>query len=163
MVLTLATTADVDRLVDLDADPDVMRFINGGRPTPRADVEQRLRDAAGFLFVATDRSNDEFLGWFSIRPSGAGERELGYRLRQSAWGRGLATEGAVAMIRLAFADPSVDRVWAQTMTVNTASRRVMTHCGLRFVRSFVEEWPAGPIEGSELGDVEYELFRTDWR
>jgi RimJ/RimL family protein N-acetyltransferase len=32
------TTADVDLLVGLDADPAVMRHINGGRPTPRAEI-----------------------------------------------------------------------------------------------------------------------------
>ncbi len=47
------------------------------------------------------------------------------------------------------------------MTVNTASRRVMEHCGLRFVRTFFTEWPE-PIAGSEQGDVEYALTRSEW-
>ena len=48
------------------------------------------------------------------------------------------------------------------MTVNVASRRVMERCGLRFVRTFFTDWPGGPIEGSEEGDVEYELRAADW-
>jgi RimJ/RimL family protein N-acetyltransferase len=163
MVLTTATSDHAGRLIELDSDPEVMRHINGGRPTTRADAERRLRDAAGFMFIATDASSDEFLGWFSIRPSTSTERELGYRLRRAVWGRGLATEGALEMIGFAFADPMVERVWAQTMTVNTASRRVMERSAMRFVRTFVDDWPEGPIEGSDLGDVEYELRRTDWR
>ena len=51
-------------------------------------------------------------------------------------------------------------MWAQTMTVNDASRRVMERCGLRYVRTFFEEWSEGPIDGSEHGDVEYELLRN---
>ena len=47
------------------------------------------------------------------------------------------------------------------MTVNTASRAVMERCGMRYVRTFHLEWPE-PIEGTERGDVEYELTRTDW-
>lgn len=54
---------------------------------------------------------------------------------------------------------AVQRVWAQTMTVNTGSRRVMEHCGLQYVRTFLDDWPDGPIDGSELGDVEYEVTR----
>jgi len=47
------------------------------------------------------------------------------------------------------------------MTVNIASRRVMERCGLRYVRTFFDEWPE-PIEGSDEGDVEYVLTRGDW-
>ena len=47
------------------------------------------------------------------------------------------------------------------MTVNTASRRVMERCGLRYVRTFHLEWD-DPIEGTEHGDVEYELTKADW-
>ena len=64
------------------------------------------------------------------------------------------------MVLAAFADAGVDRVWAQTMTVNTASRRVMERCGLTFVRTFFETWPGEPIDGSEHGDVEYEIRRS---
>ena len=37
----------------------------------------------------------------------------------------------------------------------------MERCGLRYLRTFFDDWDE-PIEGSELGDVEYELARTDW-
>jgi RimJ/RimL family protein N-acetyltransferase len=160
LLMVPAGDGDIDRLVLMDADPTVMQFINGGVPSTRRDVAERLRTADGWLFVAVERSTDEFVGWFSIRPTSPSERELGYRLRRARWGQGLATEGALAVIRTAFADASVDRVWAQTMTVNAASRRVMERCGLTFVRTFFDEWPGGPINGSEHGDVEYELRRS---
>ena len=35
LILRWFTEADVDNLVDLDGDPDVMRYLNGGKPTPR--------------------------------------------------------------------------------------------------------------------------------
>jgi RimJ/RimL family protein N-acetyltransferase len=35
VLLRRFTEDDVDDLVDLDRDPEVMRFINAGRPTPR--------------------------------------------------------------------------------------------------------------------------------
>lgn len=39
LVLRRFTEADVDNLVNLDSDPDVMHFINGGRPTPREEIQ----------------------------------------------------------------------------------------------------------------------------
>ena len=34
------TMADVDNLVNLDADPDVMRFVTGGIPTSRKEIPE---------------------------------------------------------------------------------------------------------------------------
>jgi len=61
----------------------------------------------------------------------------------------------------AFTRLDASRVWGQTMAVNAASRRVMERCGLRYVRTFFDEWPE-PIEGSDAGDVEYALTRAEW-
>ena len=161
LALRPITTDDVDLIVELDADPEVMRFVNGGRPTPRAEAARIVERSLGHRWLAFERDGDAFAGWFGLRPAGAHQRELGYRLRRACWGRGLATEGALALIDLAFTELEAARVWAQTMTVNTASRGVMERCGMRFVRTFHLEWPE-PIEGTEHGDVEYELTRADW-
>jgi RimJ/RimL family protein N-acetyltransferase len=161
--LTLRPLAidDVDLLVGLDADPEVMRYITGGRPSPRDETERVVQRSVGHRWVAYERAEGEFAGWFGLRPAGWDERELGYRLRRACWGRGLATEGALALIELAFTQLDAPRVWAQTMTVNTASRAVMERCGMRYVRTLHLDWPE-PIEGTEHGDVEYELTRAHW-
>jgi RimJ/RimL family protein N-acetyltransferase len=159
--LRAITADDVDLLVALDADPAVMRFISGGAPTAPDEAERILKRSLGHRWIAHDRATDEFIGWFGLRPSGEKTRELGYRLRQASWGQGFATEGARALISEAFTRLGVERVRAQTMTVNIASRRVMEHCGLRFVRIFFLEG-LEPIEGSDEGDVEYELTKAEW-
>ena len=58
-------------------------------------------------------------------------------------------------------DLGARRVYATTMVVNVASRRVMEKAGLRFVRVFRQPWP-DRIEGEEQGDVEYALARDEW-
>jgi RimJ/RimL family protein N-acetyltransferase len=78
------------------------------------------------------------------------------------WGCGLATEGTLAVIHEVFSAREAKRVWAQTMAVNTRSRRVMERCGLKYVRTFHLSWD-DPIEGTEQGEVEYELSRRDWQ
>lgn len=173
LVLRELTTEDVENLVALDADPEVMRFINGGRPTLRDDIEQRIlprwlryyEELPGFGFwAAEEKTAAEFIGWFHFRP-GEGrpgvEPEIGYRLRRSAWGKGYATEGCRALIHKGFTEYPVRRVLARTMAVNTASRRVMEKSGLRPVRVFHGDWP-DEIPGCEHGEVEYALDREEW-
>jgi RimJ/RimL family protein N-acetyltransferase len=167
------TENDVENLVELDGDPEVMRFINGGRPTARDEIENELLPAfldfyeryAGFGFwAAVEKSTDRFVGWFHFRPAQGAppdEVELGYRLRRSAWGKGYATEGSRALIHKGFAELGVQRVVASTMVVNVASRRVMDNAGLKFVRTFHQPWP-DYIEGEEEGDVEYAILRSEW-
>ncbi len=164
---------DVDRLLDLDNDPEVMRFLNGGRPTTWEAVRTKtlpplLHDYPcignrGF-WAAEEKTTGEFLGWFEFRPPTDHDSavvELGYRLARAAWGCGYATEGSRALIRKGFTEFGVLRVTANTMTVNTRSRRVLEKAGLTYVRTFFEEWP-DLIDGSESGDVEYALTRADW-
>jgi RimJ/RimL family protein N-acetyltransferase len=87
--------------------------------------------------------------------------ELGYRLRRDSWGKGYATEGSIALIRKGFTELGVHRVFAETMAVNVGSRRVMEKAGLRYVRTFHQDWPER-IPGDEHGDVEYALTRAEW-
>ena len=173
LMLRRFNEADVENLFDLDSDPEVMRFLTGGRPTPRdAILNETLprflnyyERFAGFgYWAAIEKATGEFVGWFEFRPrEGAGpdEVELGYRLRASAWGKGYATEGSRALIRKGFTELGVRRVVAQTMAVNIASRRVMEKAGLTLERTFYRSWPE-PIEGAEYGEVEYVLRKADW-
>ena len=173
LLLRRFTPADVDVLVELDSDPAVMRYINGGRPTPRDEIETDIlpwwiayyeRHPGYGLWAALEQPGLAFIGWFHLwapeqdSPRGA---ELGYRLRAAAWGCGYATEGSRALIERAFRECGAERVFAETMAVNAGSRRVMEKSGLRFVRAFHQEWP-DRIEGEEHGDVEYALTRTEW-
>ena len=173
IVLRAFTTADTDHLLALDNDPEVVRFINGGRPTSREAIGTRVLprllhdypcwETRGY-WAAQGKTTGTFLGWFEFRPldeHSPAVVELGYRLHRSAWGHGYATEGSRALIHKGFADLGVERVTANTMAVNTRSRRVMEKSGLSFVRDFTGDWPE-PIEGSEHGEVEYGLTRTEW-
>ena len=167
------TALDADLLVALDADPDVMRYITGGAPTPRAEIVDEVLPAflsyyqrfPGYGFWALEeRATADFLGWVHFRPEPGhptDEPELGYRLVKAAWGTGYAAEASQALIDHGFRALGVRRVVASTMTVNTASRRVMEKVGMHLVRTFVADWPVR-IPGDEHGDVEYAISRDEW-
>nr|WP_285742448.1 GNAT family N-acetyltransferase [Lentzea sp. NBRC 105346] len=159
MVLRPFTESDVDLLVELNTDADVMRFL--GPPMSRADTEAEFPKYLTDVFLAAfAKDTGEFLGWFEFRPLADGAAELGYRLRSGAWGRGFATEGSRALIDRGFRT-GTQRVVAETMFVNSGSRRVMEKCGLRHVRTFHVDWP-DPLPGTEHGEVAYELTRDEW-
>lgn len=166
LVLRPITTDDVGLLVELDRDPEVMRYINGGRPSTRAEVTAIVEEAIGCRWIVQDAATGEFLGWAALRPTpdrGPRTYELGYRLRREAWGQGYATEASRALLAKAFDELDAQTVWAQTMTVNERSRRVMERCGLRYVRTFHLDWPPDQhIDGTAEGDVEYAIQRPDW-
>lgn len=174
MILREFTNADEDLLVELDNDAEVMHFLNNGAPVPRAEiVDETLPAFLGYyehpergygFWAAIEKSTGDFLGWFHFRPNeddDPHEPELGYRLHRAAWGKGYGAEGSKALIDIGFERFGVQRVYAQTMAVHTASRRVMEKSGMRYVRTFHAEWPFH-IPGDEHGDVEYAIDRTDW-
>lgn len=172
MILRDVEPGDLDALLALDADPGVKRYIDGGLAVDRDEIAEMLefwltipeRAPGSGFFAAIEVDTERFLGWFHLRPrlkDPIDEPELGYRLHRDTWGRGLATEGSIALVDHAFEDLGAVRVWAETMTVNTASRRVMEKAGMRLVRTFQADWPVR-IDGDELGDVEYEITRETW-
>jgi RimJ/RimL family protein N-acetyltransferase len=55
----------------------------------------------------------------------------------------------------------VERVFAHTLTVNAASRRVLEKCGLALVRTSPYEHPE-VFAGTEHGEVEYAVTKADW-
>lgn len=170
--LLLRPVAPSDRadLVALEADPEVMRFVNGGKPVPEeGDPDATFLTPRGHeahVWAVIERATGAFLGWVTLRPSSEGEAaeekvaELGYRLRRSAWGKGYATEAASAMVGAGFDRWGFDRITAETMAVNLASRRVLEKAGLRHVRTWFEDWP-DPLTGAERGDVIYEVRRKE--
>ena len=183
LILRQFTEDDVENLVELDSDPEVMRYLNGGIPTPREVVEQSIlprflsyyEPYDGFgVWAAIEKASGEFIGWFGFRPHDErrpNEVELGYRLRRSAWGKGYATEGAQALICKGFTALGVHRVTANTYEHNAASRRVMEKVGMTLVRRYRPTLDELTTETSnhqsadsvwDGDEVEYALTMADW-
>jgi RimJ/RimL family protein N-acetyltransferase len=183
LVLRRFTAADADNLFELDSDPEVMRWLTGGAPTPRDAIENDIlprflrsyeRSGRYGFWAAIEKATGDFLGWFSFRPregGGPDEAALGYRLRKAAWGRGYATEGARALIRKGFTELGVRRVVATTYGDNLASRRVMEKAGLTLVRAYrltpadlaaQDTFHSTSPDLWDGDDVEYALRKADW-
>lgn len=167
--LTLRPVIPADRadLVALEADPEVMRYLNGGRPVPEAGLPGgdylTPRGTEPEVMSAHDTATGRFVGWFAFFDDGLQDglhcAEIGYRLTREGWSRGLATEGVRALIAQAFDHWGFDCIRAQTMTVNLGSRRVMEKAGMRHVATTFPAF-ADVIPRSEEGEVIYEIRRV---
>ena len=155
-------------LVELNSDPVVLRYLFTRTLTP-AETEKRVRE---WIQEAADGQGKwiayaagEPIGLYMLEPPDHPPRtdaaELGYRLPQRHWRKGFAKEGSLELLRHAFDDLGLDRVIAQTMAVNEASRATMASVGMSFVRSFREEFEE-PLAGHADGEVEYEITRATW-
>jgi len=173
LIMRQFTADDVDNLFDLNSDPEVMRYLTGGKATPREVIRDEIIprhlnvygrfDRLG-TWAAESTATGEFLGWFHFRAGPGADVtnvDLGYRLRRSVWNQGYATEGSRALISMGFTGLGVERVFAHTMTANAASRHVLEKCGLTLVRTTAYEG-ADAIEGAEHGEVEYALIKPEW-
>jgi len=166
---------DEARFYEVMNTPAVMRFL-GGQQTPeewRAGFH-RLRTYQrdlGFTFWIVERvSDDAILGFCGLKranaPGGdgiAGEVEIGWRLREDAWGLGYAKEAAIASLDLAFSRFDAPRVVAITAEGNLPSQGLMIRLGmtrrpdLDFVdRRFAEDDPVNP-------QVVFVMDAPDWR
>lgn len=166
---------DLPQLLGLDQDPEVMRFISKGVPTPRETYEQvylprmlAYRDQfppRGF-WAAHLLDGGEFIGWFHLRPDKItpDEMELGYRLARRVWGRGLATEGSQALVEHGLGLWGYEKISARTLAANLASQQVMRKAGLLFESDFI--FAAEVLPGwteVERRAVKYSLTRSVFR
>lgn len=161
VLLDPLTREDYDWLVVLYADAEVMRYIGHG---PRTEEESR-RNLDWLIghgehlpfgyWVLRDRETRERLGGAVMMRRRPGTPvELGFMLARPAWGRGLATQVAQALVTHAFADLQLPELQAFADVENASSANVLRKAGFR---------DAGLCPGPYGGlDRRFELTREKW-
>ena len=151
---------------------NVMRWLGGVQSREKYDdVVRRLarwQQEFGHSFWAVERREDgAFLGFCGLKhadgtgSSVPGEIEIGWRLREDAWGQGYAREAAMASLDFAFESLAAKRVVALTVAGNAASWGLMLRLGMRRREDldYVDSgWPdkMNPV-------IVYEITRDEWR
>jgi uncharacterized protein (TIGR03086 family) len=142
--------SDLDEYATVCADPEVMHFIGDGSTHDRDRTQRAIDDyeAAwernGFgLCAAVRRDTGELAGFVGLAvpeflPEVMPSVEIGWRLGRRHWGLGLATEGARAVLRWAFAELGFDRIVSIHQVGNEASAAVMRKLGMTLDRTTVD-------------------------
>ena len=163
-----AARADFARVTNT---PAVMQWLGGvADPAALAAAFERLdgyqRDN-GHTFWAVERKADgEILGFCGLKRVNApgascpGDMEVGWRLREDAWGQGYAKEAAIASLDLAFGRFAAPHVVALTVPGNRASWGLMEKLGMTRRADLDYE---DPRFGAELNPtIVYSIAAADW-
>jgi ribosomal-protein-alanine N-acetyltransferase len=146
---------DLDAIASLYSDPEVIQYLGVGKPLSHEDSERSVQrmvrswEVDGFGQVAVERKDDGtfvgrcgFLVWDAAtltttteaEATGPTELEVGYALEQQHWGRGYATEAALAVRDHAFGPMGRKRLIAFIRHDNVRSQRVAEKLGMRHER-----------------------------
>jgi RimJ/RimL family protein N-acetyltransferase len=131
-----------DGMRKMSTDPEVMRFLNKGRPQSeeetRAGIERIKRrwEEWGYSWWALiEIGSSDMVGAACLQHlalDDAQPLEIGWRLTRDNWGKGYASEAARSIVRHAFDTVGVDEVFAVAHPDNAASIRVMQRLGMQY-------------------------------
>jgi ribosomal-protein-alanine N-acetyltransferase len=139
LILRSATLIDFKASHQLLSDPEVMHFSLKGPYSEQQtadfiqDCIQKTQKNQPTLLAVIDRETEQLIGYcgfYMQKINGVEEVELGYRLSKQHWGKGLATEAAIAMQKYAFDEMGLTRLISIIDTNNLASIRVAEKVGL---------------------------------
>ena len=166
------TPDDIEPFIRHTNTPAVMRWLGGVQADAelRKVIEGRLmrwQAERGFTFWAVERRADAaLLGFCGLKIADTdgspieGEYEIGWRLREDAWGRGYAREAAAASLDFAFGGLGAPQVVAITYPQNRPSWGLMVRLGMRRREELDYDDPRFP----ELNPtIVYSLAREKWR
>ena len=165
---------DLDEFMRRLNTPTVMRWLGGvqDEAAHRAAfdrIDSYQRDFGHTFWIVERKVDRALLGFCGLKrvnsPGGEhlhGQFEIGWRLREDAWGQGFAKEAAIASLDLAFGRFAAPHVVALTVAENTASLKLMERLGMvrrpdpDFTGSFA------PGAGDRVSTIVCLIAAADW-
>jgi len=154
LLLRTFTIHDAPLILDLNSDPEVTRYTLD----PLTDIDQAKQVLEKAILPQYALYNHgrwavhskpalEFIGWCGLKLIPGNEIDLGYRFKQSVWGKGFATEAAYACLKYGFEVLNLRKIIGRAMPANMASQRVLEKIGMQFTtEEEVEGHPARTYE-----------------
>lgn len=153
------TTDDAQLIYELNSDPEIIKYVH---ELPTIDLKMALANITERImpqyikygygrWAVFLKGSMEFIGWCGLkyRPE-RNEIDLGYRFKQAYWGKGYATEAALATLQYGFRSLRIPLITAMAHIENTASLKVIEKCGMHFQR--FEEVESCPVKTYNLSN-----------
>ena len=150
--------------------PNVMRWLGGVLGAEgRAEQQQRqanYKSEHGHTFWCVERKSDgSILGFCGLKRSNEeggpqGMMEVGWRLREDAWGQGYAKEAALASLDIAFDQFAADEVIALTVMANRPSWGLMLRLGME--RREDLDFASAYFDPEDGKIIAYSIDRDTW-
>jgi RimJ/RimL family protein N-acetyltransferase len=163
---------DLDEFIRHTNTEPVMRWLGGVRSREWHEAAlgriQRYERDFGHTFWIVERKSDRallgFCGLKRVNSEGApnqDEFEVGWRLREDAWGQGYAKEAAIASLDLAFEKFGAPHVVALTVHGNEASQGLMKR--LRMIRREDMDFQSTDMPAKLNPIIVYRIEAEEWR
>lgn len=162
--------SDREPFAALNADPEVMEFFPSCLSREESDgvaarIEAHHREHGFCFFAAELVGSVPFIGFIGISnvPFEAPFTpavEIGWRIARPYWNRGLATEGASAVLKYAFLVLQLPEIVSFAVSANIASRRVMEKIGMKHDRAGDFDHPRLPQDHPLKRHVLYRMNRV---
>lgn len=145
------TMDDVDDMFELDSDPKVHIYLGNNPIRTKAEAKDGIQYIMNQYekksigrFAVIDKANDDFLGWSGLKFETELRKEfdyfdLGYRFKQKHWGRGIATETAIASLKFGFEKLGLKEICGCADVDHGASNKVLKRVGLIPAGTFTYE------------------------
>jgi ribosomal-protein-alanine N-acetyltransferase len=149
LILREIVPEDEQGLFELDSDPEVHRYL-GNKPVKSLDeirnvitfIRQQYVDNGIGRWAVVERRSGAFIGWSGlklVKDEFNGQTDfydLGYRFIKRHWGKGYATETAIASVKYGFDTMGLKKINGMAHIGNLASQNVLQKAGLKFVNTF---------------------------
>ncbi len=142
LALRRITLDDVPDFFELDSNPDVHRYL-GNNPVRSLEQSQNMVEDVLRQYDANDfgrlaiilKATNQMVGWAGIKYEEKVREEfayfdLGYRLKQQFWRKGIATEAAILSLKYGFAIRNLKKICAAAHEDNIGSNKILSNIGM---------------------------------
>ena len=165
---------DLAAFAEMNADPEVMKFLPGVMTREDSDHFQSSRIDRHFLdygygpWAVERKDTNEFIGyvglmWQTFDSSFTPALEVGWRLARQHWGRGFATEAGRRSLAIAFDVVNESEVVSMTVPQNTRSRAVMRRIGMTYDAADDFDHPRFGEGDALRRHVLHRMSQSQWR
>ena len=152
LILREMLLSDAKGMFELDSNPMVHKYL-GNKPVKTIDESKKIIENIRNQYIdqgigrwaAIEKSSGNFIGWSGLKLNVDEKDELngrryfydiGYRLMPRFWGKGYATESALAILDFGFNELELEIIYGAAEIDNIASNIVLQKIGLHFINEF---------------------------
>lgn len=169
LILRDILVSDIEGIFELDSDPIVHKYL-GQKPIKTKEkaaeiiafIHSQYKNLGIGRFAAIEKDSGDFIGWSGLKLN-TGKKEalngktefydVGFRFIPRYWGKGYATESALAALNFGFNKMNLETIVGAAEVDNIASNKVLQTIGLRFINEFT--YQNTPCNWYELKNSDY--------